>query len=80
MSTHSSLGAGTPITAGNVDLTNCEREQIHIPGAIQPHGVLLAIKEPEMTILQVSANAGDMLGLPPSQLVGRPLSEVMDPT
>jgi two-component system, chemotaxis family, sensor kinase Cph1 len=80
MSTHSSLGAGTPITAGNVDLTNCEREQIHIPGAIQPHGVLLAIKEPEMTILQVSANAADMLGLPPSQLLGRPLSEVMDPT
>ena len=26
-----------------VDLTNCEREPIHIPGAIQPHGLLLAL-------------------------------------
>jgi hypothetical protein len=31
-----------------VDLTNCEREPIHIPGSIQPHGVLLVLKEPEL--------------------------------
>ena len=24
------------------DLTNCDREPIHIPGSIQPHGCLLA--------------------------------------
>ena len=24
-----------------IDLTNCDREPIHIPGAIQPYGVLL---------------------------------------
>ena len=26
-----------------VDLTNCDREPIHIPGSIQPHGALLAV-------------------------------------
>jgi len=26
-----------------VNLTNCDREPIHIPGSIQPHGALLAI-------------------------------------
>ena len=25
-----------------VDLSNCEREPIHVPGSIQPRGVLLA--------------------------------------
>jgi hypothetical protein len=28
-----------------VDLTNCDREPIHVPGAVQPHGVLLALDE-----------------------------------
>lgn len=28
-----------------VDLTNCDKEPIHIPGSIQPHGALLALKE-----------------------------------
>ena len=31
------------ITAETVDLTNCDREPIHIPGAIQPHGILLVV-------------------------------------
>ncbi len=26
-----------------VDLTNCDREPIHIPGSVQPHGALLAV-------------------------------------
>jgi PAS fold len=34
--------AHTP-SYGEVDLTTCDREPIQIPGAIQPHGVLLAL-------------------------------------
>jgi light-regulated signal transduction histidine kinase (bacteriophytochrome) len=40
-----------------VDLTNCDREPIHVPGAIQPHGVLLVLHGPNLEIVQVSANA-----------------------
>ena len=29
------------ITAQNVDLSNCDREQVQFCGAIQPHGVTL---------------------------------------
>ena len=32
--------AGHTPAYGPVDLTNCEAEPIHVPGAIQPHGVL----------------------------------------
>ncbi len=47
----------------SVDLTNCDREPIHIPGSIQPHGCLLACDARATTVLCHSANAGEMLGL-----------------
>ncbi len=53
-----------------IDLTNCDREPIHIPGAIQPHGAVLVLGEPDLTILQVSANVGERLGIPAEQLLG----------
>ena len=28
---------------GQADLTNCERELIHLAGSVQPHGVLLVL-------------------------------------
>ncbi|RYG67448.1 hypothetical protein EON80_13560, partial [bacterium] len=40
-----------------VDVTNCDREPIHIPGFIQPHGLLLALQEPNLEILQASEEA-----------------------
>ncbi|AFY92437.1 GAF domain-containing protein [Chamaesiphon minutus] len=56
-----------------VDLTNCDREQIHIPGLIQPHGVLLVLQEPDLTIVQVSSNTLESIGHPPKDLLGKPL-------
>ncbi|KQO12442.1 hypothetical protein [Paenibacillus sp. Leaf72] len=32
------------VTQDSIDLTNCDKEPIHIPGYIQPHGVLLAAR------------------------------------
>ena len=48
-----------------VDLTNCDREPIHVPGAIQPHGVLLAGRGDAFTVVHVSENALDHLHLTP---------------
>jgi light-regulated signal transduction histidine kinase (bacteriophytochrome) len=39
-----------------VDPTTCDREPIHIPGRIQPHGLLLVLEEPALTVLQASTN------------------------
>ena len=61
-----------------VDLTNCDREPIHIPGAIQPHGALLALREPELVVLQASDNVGAVLGLPVEQLVDSRLDRWFD--
>lgn len=58
---------------GQADLTNCERELIHLAGSIQPHGVLLVVDEPRLTVLQASENAPAILGLSVAQLLERTL-------
>jgi light-regulated signal transduction histidine kinase (bacteriophytochrome) len=62
-----------------VDLSQCEREPIHLLGGIQPHGLLLAFTEPDHILAVVSANTESLLGRPPGALVGRPLAEVLPP-
>lgn len=58
---------------GEADLSNCERELIHLSGSIQPHGVMFVLSEPDFEILQVSTNTAQHLGRHPEDLVGRPL-------
>ena len=62
-----------------VDLTNCDREPIHISGHIQPHGVLLVVQEPQLEILQVSENTLHLLGFAPESAIGQDLSLLFDP-
>ncbi len=77
---------------GQADLSNCEREQIHLAASIQPHGALLLVREPDLVIVQESANAAHFLGLASveaaagtgghaigsasSSLLGRPLGDI----
>jgi len=58
---------------GEADLSNCEREPIHLAGSIQPHGALLVVREPDLLVLQASANAAGFLGLE-GPLPGRSLA------
>ncbi|MCQ9424816.1 ATP-binding protein [Pseudomonas sp. LJDD11] len=55
-------------------LSNCASEPIQFPGAIQPHGVLLTLTEPDLVLLQVSANIESLLGQRPEQVLGQPLA------
>src|ERR671911_626284 len=50
-------------TPPGLDLTACEREPIHIPGSIQPHGVLLAVRLSDRAVTYASANAAEAFGL-----------------
>lgn len=61
-----------------VDVNDCDREPIHIPGTIQPFGVLFALND-EMKVAQVSENVTDHLSLRVDDVLGRPLSEIVDP-
>ena len=57
-------------------LNNCEREPIHIPGAIQPHGVLLAL-DSDLRVAMASENAKEMLGVDLDRLLGAQLGDVL---
>jgi two-component system, chemotaxis family, sensor kinase Cph1 len=65
-------------TPDSLDLTNCDREPIHIPGSIQPHGVLLVISEADLTIMQVSKNVAQQLGRSPEELLNQPLETLLN--
>ena len=58
-----------------VDLTNCDREPIHLLGAIQPIGFLIALSQ-DWVIERVSANLEPFLGVRPEAALGQPLKAV----
>lgn len=59
----------------HADLTNCDREPIHIPGKIQPHGLLLALSSAQR-ISCVSSNLSARLGIKQKDALGKPLGFV----
>ncbi|WP_163990380.1 ATP-binding protein [Pyxidicoccus caerfyrddinensis] len=67
-----------PPPAPELDLTHCDREPIHLLGGVQPHGVLLAFREPDLSVAVVSANVEALLGLSPAALRGQPVTRVLD--
>ena len=52
-----------PPSSSELTLENCDREPIHIPGSIQPHGALLALDRLGR-LSHASTNVTAMLGLP----------------
>jgi light-regulated signal transduction histidine kinase (bacteriophytochrome) len=61
--------------APTADLDACAREPIHIPGSIQPHGVMLIA---DRTTQEIRHAAGDVLGLLGREAwIGRTLGEVL---
>src|SRR3569623_1900703 len=62
----------TPVT-----IDNCDQEPIHIPGAIQPHGMLLAFGDGDLRLRQASENAPALLGVEQGQLFQLPLESLV---
>ncbi|MCO5590079.1 hypothetical protein L7F22_044048 [Adiantum nelumboides] len=59
------------VTGREGEITRCEDEPIHIPGAVQSFGCMIVVREEEegcLVVRQCSENTGDILGLPPAQL------------
>ena len=66
----------TPInTDPTLDLTICDREPIHIPGAIQPHGLLLIAEAAGDH--RVLAGAGDIEARLSAEWLDRPLQSLL---
>jgi chemotaxis family two-component system sensor kinase Cph1 len=61
-----------------VTLDTCDKEPIHIPGAVQPHGVLFACHGDDWAVSQVSDNVETVFGEPAEAVLGRPLGSQLD--
>lgn len=59
-----------------INLAECEKQPIHIPGSIQPVGLLLAVRARDLTILQVSDNLPDLLGVAVDPLLNQSLAQL----
>ncbi|MBE9067205.1 GAF domain-containing protein [Leptolyngbya cf. ectocarpi LEGE 11479] len=71
--TKAKIAAITEPQTDAADLTNCDREPIHSPAAIQPHGIMVVL-DSSWTIQKISQNTSDHLGRVPDELLGQPLS------
>jgi light-regulated signal transduction histidine kinase (bacteriophytochrome) len=65
-------------TSSQLDLTNCDREPIHIPGSTQSHGCLLATDINASIILRHSGNLPAAFGIG-GEINGRPLESLLGP-
>lgn len=68
---------GTLPSGQKIDLSNCDREPIHIPGHIQAHGVLLALDPSRLVILQASDNTLQYLGVPVETLLDKQVDALL---
>ncbi|NEX21674.1 response regulator [Thiorhodococcus mannitoliphagus] len=71
MNTESSLDSP------GIDLSQCEAEPIHLSGAIQPHGVLLALHGPALRVTQATPTSLDLLGIAAADLLECELEQVL---
>jgi two-component system, chemotaxis family, sensor kinase Cph1 len=60
------------------ELADCDREPIHIPGSVQPHGVLLVLSAGagKPRVAQASANAAAYFGRPVESILGAGLRDL----
>ncbi len=62
----------------DVDLSNCDREPIHILGHVQSFGCLLAVSS-DWIVVHASTNCAEMLGLNPEGMIGKPFTDFFSP-
>lgn len=60
-----------------VHLDTCDREPIHLIGAVQPHGALVAFEFDSHVITYASANTLQFVGHPPEDILGKPISRLI---
>lgn len=59
----------------DLDVTNCDQEQIHIPGTVQNFGALIACRK-DGTVTRASSNLQDICELSGDDLVGKTIDNI----
>lgn len=61
-----------------IDITNCDKEQIHLVGKIQNHGGLISINPNNGIITDTSQNIKNFINKEPKEIIGKLLSKVLN--
>lgn len=69
---------GLNLETQSSSLISLKQPSIHRLTQIQPHGVLLVLKEPELMILQASRNTSSVLQVEAGELLGKTIDEIFD--
>lgn len=64
-----------PIDQRTVDLSNCAKEPIHIPGKIQSHGFLIGLNKNSRVIKFTSDNLKKFIGIDASEILERDIRD-----
>jgi diguanylate cyclase (GGDEF)-like protein len=67
------------VATRSTPLTDCDREPIHVPGHIQPQGVLVATHPNSLRVSHVSANFEASVGLPVAEALDAELGALLGP-
>ncbi|MFN9175897.1 MAG: ATP-binding protein [Synechocystis sp.] len=68
----------TAIKLTDQSLRQLETLAIHNSQMIQPHGLVMVLQEPDLTIAQISTNCQGILGRSPESLIGQGLGIIFD--
>ena len=67
------------VVGETIDATICDREPLHVPDAIQPHGALIVIDAEKRVVTAASRNLDDYIGVPLERALGRSAEELLEP-
>lgn len=60
-----------------IDITGCDREQIHLVGKVQAHGAILVADSDSGCVVHASQNVDAFIGLAPEKVLGSNLCKVI---
>ncbi|RJF77873.1 GAF domain-containing protein [Rhodopseudomonas palustris] len=55
----------------------CDREAIHLPGSIQPHGALLALAPDDLHVVHAAGDTAPLFGVPADRLPGTSVATLL---
>ncbi len=59
-------------------LSSLKQPSLHTLNQVQPHGAILVLQEPDMTVLQASRNVSKLVGRTAEDLIGKTLEDIFD--
>ena len=69
----------TDLASRPVSLTDGDREPVHLPSSVQPHGALVAFDAASLAIRRAGGDTVGLLGARATDLIGQPIACILSP-